>query len=143
MSGNLNPIPSVTGIDDLNNANRYPPPFSTSPIGKGYQPVESKRYFQKANSSFVPRQPPIDPLHSRLIERPIRRDRPAPAVVIQKFNGDPMNYWLFARQFEVRVLGKVVEYELFPLLYQSCESAVQLKINHFSNQSPSVAFCMA
>ena len=38
--GNLNPIPSVTGVDDLNNANRYPPPFSTSPIGKGYQPVE-------------------------------------------------------------------------------------------------------
>ena len=107
VSGNLNPIPSITGIDDLNNANRYPPPFSTSPIGKGYQPVESKCYFQNANSSFVPRQPPINPLHSRLNERPIKRDRPAPAVVIQKFNGDPMNYWLFARQFEAHVLGKV------------------------------------
>ena len=117
VSGNLNPIPSVTGVDDLNNANRYPPPFSTSPIGKGYLPVESKRYFQNANSPFVPRQPPINPLHSRLNERPIRRDRPAPAVVIQKFNGDPMNYWLFARQFEAHVLGKVEEYELFPLLY--------------------------
>ena len=54
-----------------------------------------------------------------------------------------MNYWLFARQFEAHVLGKVKEYELFPLLYQSCESAVQLKISHFSKQSPSVAFCMA
>ena len=129
----MNPIPSVTGIDDLNNANRYPSPFSTSPIGKGYQPDESKRYFQNANSSFVPRQPLINSLHSRLIERPIRCDRPAPAVVIQKFDGDPMNYWLFARQFEAHVLGKIEEYELFPLLYQSCESAVQLKISHFSN----------
>ena len=35
-----------------------------------------------------------------------------------------MNYWLFAMQFEAHVLGKVEEYELFPLLYQSCESAV-------------------
>ena len=143
VSGNLNPIPSITGIDDLINANRYPSPFFTSPIGKGYLPVESKRYFQSANSPFVPRQPPIDPLPSRLNERPVRRDRSATAVVIQKFNGDPMIYWLFARQFEAHVLGKVEEYELFPLLYQSCESAVQLKISQFSNQSPSVAFCMA
>ena len=76
VSGNLNPIPSVTGTDDLNNANRYSPSFSTSPIGKRNQLVESKRYFQNGNSSFVPRQPSINPLHSRLIERPIRRDRP-------------------------------------------------------------------
>ena len=54
-----------------------------------------------------------------------------------------MNYWLVARQFEAHVLGKVQEYELFPLLYQSCKSAVQLKTSHFSNQSPSVAFCIA
>ena len=143
VSGNLNPIPSVSGTDDLNNVNCYPPPFSASPIGKGYQPVESKQYFQNGNSSFVPRQPHINPLHSRLIKPPIRSDRPAQAVVIQKFDGDPMNYWLSARQFEAHVLGKVEEHELFPLLYQCCKSAVQLNISHFSNQFPSVAFCMA
>ena len=58
----------------------------------------------------------------------LRKNCPAPAVVIKKFDGDPMFYWLFARQFEAHVLGKVEEYELFPLLYQSCESNVQLKI---------------
>ena len=44
--------------------------------------------------------------------------RPAPPVVIQKFNGDPMEYWFFVRQFEahVLVLGKVKDYKLFPLL---------------------------
>ena len=54
-----------------------------------------------------------------------------------------MNYWLFARQFEVHVLGKVEEYYLFPLLYQSCESNVQLKISHLSNQHFSTSFCLA
>ena len=48
-----------------------------------------------------------------------------------------MNYWLFVRQFEAHVLGKVEEYELFPLLYQICGSNVQLKISHLSNQYPS------
>ena len=32
---------------------------------------------------------------------------PAPPVVIQKFNGDLMEYWLFVGQFEAHVLGKV------------------------------------
>ena len=48
------------------------------------------------------------------------RMRPAPPVVIQKFNGDLMEYWLFVRQFEAHVLGKVEDYELFPLLHQYC-----------------------
>ena len=69
-----------------------------------------------------------------------RRDRPPPAVVIQKFDGDPMNYWLFVRQFEAYKLGKVEEQKLFPLLHQSCEPSVQLKISHLSNQSPSSSF---
>ena len=38
--------------------------------------------------------------------------RPAPPFVIQKFNGDPMEYWLFVRHFEAHVLGKVEDYEL-------------------------------
>ena len=71
------------------------------------------------------------------------KNRAAPAVVIEKFDGDPMNYWLFARQSEAHVLGKVEEYELFPLLYQSCESNVQLKISHLSNQHPSTSFLLA
>ena len=45
------------------------------------------------------------------------RMRPAPPVVIQKFNGDPMEYWLLIRQFEANVLRKVEDYELFPLLH--------------------------
>ena len=66
--------------------------------------------------------------------------RPAPPVVIQKFNGDPMEYWLFVRQFEAHVLGKVEDYELFPLLHQYCESHVQSKFSYVSNQSPATAF---
>ena len=66
--------------------------------------------------------------------------RPAPAVVIQKFNGDPMEYWLFVRLFEAHVLGKVEDYELFPLLHQYCESHVQSKFSYVSNQSPVTAF---
>ena len=54
-----------------------------------------------------------------------------------------MIYWLFVHQFEEHVLGKVEEYELFPLLYQSCESNVQLKISHLSNQHPSTSFHLA
>ena len=61
--------------------------------------------------------------------------RPAPSVVIQKFNGDPMEYWLFVIQFEAHVLGKVEDYELFPLLHQYCESHVQSKFSYVSNQS--------
>ena len=66
--------------------------------------------------------------------------RPAPPVVIQKFNGDPMEYWLFVRQFEAHVLEKVEDYELFPLLHQYCESHVQSKFSYVSNQSPVTAF---
>ena len=66
--------------------------------------------------------------------------RPSPPVVIQKFNGDPMKYWLFVRQFEAHVLGKVENYELFPLLHQYCESHVQSKFSYVSNQSPVIAF---
>ena len=66
--------------------------------------------------------------------------RPAPPVVIQKFNGDPMEYCLFVRQFEAHVLGKVEDYELFPLLHQYCESHVQSKFSYVSNQSPVTAF---
>ena len=66
--------------------------------------------------------------------------RPAPPVVIQKFNGDPMEYWLFVRQFEAHVLGKVEDYELFPLLHQYCESHVQSKFSYVLNQSPVTAF---
>ena len=46
-------------------------------------------------------------------------------------------------QFEAHVLGKVEEYELFPLLFQNCESNVQLKIIHLSNQHPSTSFRLA
>ena len=51
-----------------------------------------------------------------------------------------MNYWLFVRQFEAHVLGKVDNYEWFPLLYQNCESNIQHKFNHLSNQLPSASF---
>jgi len=76
----------------------------------------------------------------KLVESCLRRDRPAPAVVLQRFNGDPMNYWLFVRQFEAHVLGKVEDYELLPLLHQHCEPNVQLKISYLSNLSPEVGF---
>ena len=68
------------------------------------------------------------------------RMRPAPPIVIQKFNGDLMEYWLFVRQFEAHVLGKVEDYELFPLLHQYCESHVKSKFSYVSNQSPVIAF---
>ena len=68
------------------------------------------------------------------------RMHPAPPVVIQKFNGDPMKYWLFVRQFEAHVLGKVEDYELFPLLHQYCESHVQSKFSYVLNQSPVIVF---
>ena len=48
------------------------------------------------------------------------RMRPAPSVVIQKFNGDPMEYWLFVRHL---------------LLHQYCESHVQSNFSYVSNQS--------
>ena len=66
--------------------------------------------------------------------------RPAPPVVIQKFNSDPTKYWLFVRQSEAHVLGKVKNYELFPLLYQYCESYVRSKFSYVLNQSPVIAF---
>ena len=44
------------------------------------------------------------------------------------------------RQFEAHVLGKVQDHELFPLLYQYCETHVQLKFSYVLNQSPVVAF---
>ena len=68
------------------------------------------------------------------------RMRPAQPVVIPKFNGEPMEYWLLVRQFEAHVLGKVEDYELFPLLHQYCESHVQSKFSYVSNQSPVIAF---
>ena len=66
-----------------------------------------------------------------------------PPTVIQKFHGDSMNFWLFFRQFEVHVLGKVKNYELFLLLYQNCESHVQAKMKHLSNQPCVTGFQMA
>ena len=65
---------------------------------------------------------------------------PALPVVIQKFNGDPMEYWLFVRQFEAHILGKVEDYKLFPLLHQYCELHVQSKFSYVLNQSPVTAF---
>ena len=44
------------------------------------------------------------------------------------------------KQFKAYVLGKVDDYELFPLLYQNCESNVQHKFKHLSNQLPSASF---
>ena len=72
--------------------------------------------------------------------RLLQRDCPAPPVVIQKFDGDPMNIWFFVRQFEAHALGEVDDYELFPLLYQNCESNAQHKFDHLSNQLPSASF---
>ena len=71
------------------------------------------------------------------------RDRPVPHVQIQKFDGMAMHYWVFARQFEAHVLGKVDECELFPLLYQNCETNVQQKLNHLFNQPPATGFQLA
>ena len=100
----------------------------------------SKRFnyaFPQPNANMLTQASPTAPVLS------LRKNRSAPAVVIEKFDGDPMNYWLFAQQFEAHVLGNVEEYELFPLLYQSCESNVQLKISHLSNQHPSTSFRLA
>ena len=71
------------------------------------------------------------------------RDRPVPHVQIQKFDGTAMHYWVFARQFEAHVLGKVDECELLPLLYQNCETNVQQKLNHLFNQPPATGFQLA
>ena len=71
------------------------------------------------------------------------RDRPVPHVQIQKFDGTAMHYWAFAHQFEAHVLGKVDECELFPLLYQNCETNVQQKLNHLFNQPPATGFQLA
>jgi len=71
----------------------------------------------------------------RLDEFSLRRERPLPPIVIQKFDADPMNYWLFVRQFETYVLGKIKDYELFLLLYQNCEPSVQSKISHLSSDT--------
>ena len=49
---------------------------------------------------------------------------PAPPVVIQKFNSDPMEYWLFVRQFKAHILGRLKIMTYF----------------HVSNQSPVIAF---
>jgi len=53
------------------------------------------------------KQSDLTPSSQKLVESCLRRDRPAPAIVLQRFNGDPMNYWLFLHQFEAHVLGKV------------------------------------
>ena len=100
--------------------------------------------FDSCNTEQAQRQ---EPFNSPLLTLPTSfhkynasRMRPAPPVVIQKFNGDPMEYWLFVRQFEARVLGKVEDYKLFLLLYQYCESHVQSKPSYVSNQLPVIAF---
>ena len=71
------------------------------------------------------------------------RDRPVPHAQIQKFDGTAMHYWVYARQFEAHVLGKVDECELFPLLYQNCETNVQQNLNHLFNQPPATGFQLA
>ena len=71
------------------------------------------------------------------------RDRPVPHVQIQKFDGTAMHYWVFARQFEAHVLGKVDECEVLPLLYQNCETNVQQKLNHLFYQPPATGFQLA
>ena len=78
-------------------------------------------------------------LEIRLL-RLLQRNCFAPPVVIQKFDSDSMNYWLFVIQFKAHVLGKIDDYKWFPLLYQNCESNVQHKFNHLSNQLPSASF---
>ena len=88
-------------------------------------------------------RPPLSSNDRRFYEFSSRRFRPLPPIVIHKFDGDPMTYWLFVRQFEAHVMGKVEDYELFPLLHQNCSSNVQQKIDHLSNQPPVSAFKMA
>ena len=68
------------------------------------------------------------------------RMHPVPPVVIQKFYGYPMEYWLFVRQFEAYAFGNIEDYELFPLLYQYCQLHLQSKFSYVSNQLPVIAF---
>jgi len=65
------------------------------------KPTEVSNPYQPREQNF----PALQPLPSRrsylpsndrgLMDYCVRRERPAPAVIIQKFDGDPMNYWLF------------------------------------------------
>ena len=111
-----------------------------SPTSQALLPISNMQSTTQSSLACGPSyfaSPPFPEVRSL---RSLRRDRPVPPVVIQKFDGDPINYWLFVRQFEAHVLGKVDDYELFPLLYQNCEPNVQHKFNHLSNQLPSASF---
>ena len=112
--------------------------FEKSEVTSAEKKKNSQREFQSFLSTSP--QPPLPINDRRLTEFYSKRERRVPPIVFQKFDSDPMNYWLFVRQFEAHVLGKVEDYELFPSLYQNCESHVQAKMNHLSNQPPVTRF---
>ena len=63
---------------------------------------------------------------------------------MDRFDGDPMNYWTFVRQYEAHVVKRVKDYEThLLLLLQHCEPKVRHKIDHLTAKAPSEGFQMA
>jgi len=58
--------------------------------------------------------------------------------VITKFDGNPMNFWTFKRQFEAYIVKKTQSDEMCLLfLLQHCEPRVRQRIEHFTSKDPS------
>ena len=71
-------------------------------------------------------------------------ERLLPRPTIEKFDGDPMNYWTFVRQFNAHIMRKVEGDDLRLLfLIQHCEPKVRTKIDHLTSKPHSVGFRMA
>ena len=64
------------------------------------QPSQQPYAHTSEGFNYAYPQPNVNTLTQASLAAPVlglRKNRPAPAVVIEKFDGDPMNYWLFAR----------------------------------------------
>ena len=71
-------------------------------------------------------------------------ERILPRPVITKFDGNPMNFRTFERQFEAHIVKKTQSDEMRLLfLLQHCEPRVRQRIEHFTSKHPSDGYRLA
>nr|CAB3263156.1 uncharacterized protein LOC104265735 [Phallusia mammillata] len=84
------------------------------------------------------------------LPRPVDHDYPEvgerflPRPVVKKFDGDPMNYWSFVRQFDVYIAKKSRSDDMRLLfLQQHCEPHICEKLERFNAKDPSEGYKLA
>ncbi|XP_078490965.1 uncharacterized protein LOC144747081 [Ciona intestinalis] len=124
-------LPTRIGTTD-----RYPRPL----------PHEDTRQPDRVPVPVYTAFPETEPIPTH--HAPERRDRVTdvgerflPRPVIDKFDGNPMNYWTFVRQFETHINRKTEGNDLkLVYLLQHCDPHVRAKISHLTSKPPDVGY---